>query len=94
MCYLLTESNAEVISFLNTTTSKYQEEHRLSQILNGLDDCCGPQRSQLMMLTPLPTIESAFSMLQQEKSQREVFLSPRQDHDLTAMYSKNTGNSD
>uniref|UniRef100_A0A803MZA9 Retrotransposon gag domain-containing protein n=1 Tax=Chenopodium quinoa TaxID=63459 RepID=A0A803MZA9_CHEQI len=89
---VVTESNAEIKSLLNAK-SKYQEEQKLFQFLNGLDEQFGAMRSQLLMLTPLPTVDCACSMLQQEESQREVLLSSHIDHDVSAMYSRNTGHS-
>uniref|UniRef100_A0A803N939 Retrovirus-related Pol polyprotein from transposon TNT 1-94-like beta-barrel domain-containing protein n=1 Tax=Chenopodium quinoa TaxID=63459 RepID=A0A803N939_CHEQI len=58
-----------------------------AEFLNGLDDHYAAMRSQMLMLTPLPTVESACSMLQQEESQREVLIS-KVDTDISAMYSR------
>uniref|UniRef100_A0A803NAW9 Uncharacterized protein n=1 Tax=Chenopodium quinoa TaxID=63459 RepID=A0A803NAW9_CHEQI len=46
---------------------------------------------ELLMVTPLPTVESACSMLQQEESQREVLSQTKSDSDISAVYSRNSG---
>uniref|UniRef100_A0A803LRD3 Uncharacterized protein n=1 Tax=Chenopodium quinoa TaxID=63459 RepID=A0A803LRD3_CHEQI len=58
-----------------------------AEFLNGLDDHYGAMRIQMLMLTPLPTVESACSMLQQEESQRDVLIS-KAESDISAMYSR------
>lgn len=64
-----------------------REESRLFQFLNGLHDIYGAQRSQLLMLSSLPTVEEACAALQQEESQRDA-LSMVPEMDVTSMYSK------
>uniref|UniRef100_A0A803LHW6 Uncharacterized protein n=1 Tax=Chenopodium quinoa TaxID=63459 RepID=A0A803LHW6_CHEQI len=44
------------------------------------------------MFTPLPTVESACSMLQQEESQREILLMTKNEPEISAMYNRNSGN--
>ncbi|PWA40785.1 hypothetical protein CTI12_AA524710 [Artemisia annua] len=78
----------EVAVFLNALNTK-KEEQRLFQFLNGLDDHFSSQRSQLLLNTPLPSVETACALLQQEESQRGVFGSVTQlGVESTALYSK------
>ncbi|KAK5787106.1 hypothetical protein PVK06_041758 [Gossypium arboreum] len=54
--------------------SKQKIEHvvqqRLFQFLMGLNDTYGVVCSQILLMTPLPTVNQAYSMLMQEESQR------------------------
>ncbi|XP_021719096.1 uncharacterized protein LOC110686814 isoform X1 [Chenopodium quinoa] len=59
---VVTESNAKIRSLLSAI-SKYQEEQKLFQFLNGLDEHFGAMRKQLLILIPLTTVESACSLL-------------------------------
>lgn len=62
---------AKITSFIEAITQQ-QEEHKLFQFLNGLDDSYEIQRSNLLMMSILPTAEIACSFLEQEEAQREV----------------------
>ncbi|XP_074369748.1 uncharacterized protein LOC141711242 [Apium graveolens] len=71
-----------------------KDESKLFQFLNGLDDKYGPQRSQILMLSPLPNVESVCAVIQQEESQQDVLkLMSASDLNIAAMYGKQIGNS-
>ncbi|XP_056690464.1 uncharacterized protein [Spinacia oleracea] len=83
----ITNVTTEINAFIQALT-KQQEEQKLFQFLNGIDDHYGPQRSQLLMMTPLPSVETACSCLQQEESQRELFINVKEEAEGLAMFSK------
>ncbi|XP_074359423.1 uncharacterized protein LOC141698595 [Apium graveolens] len=76
----------EMTKFLMAIESM-REESKLFQFLNGLDDCYAPQRSQILMFSPLPSVERACSVIQQEENQRDV-LSIGQEMEMSVMFSK------
>ena len=57
--------------------------------MNGLDEKYRTQRSQLLLMTPLPTVETACSLIQQEESQKEVLEINKLEVETTALYSRN-----
>lgn len=78
----------EIIKLLNTIDT-IKEEARLFQFLNGLDEIYGAQRSQILMITPLPSVEAACSAIQQEESQKDVLsLGGVNESDAIAMYNR------
>ncbi|KAL2904366.1 Retrovirus-related Pol polyprotein from transposon RE1 [Bienertia sinuspersici] len=67
----VTKWNEEIGAYI-AALHKYQDEQRLFQFLNGLDEVYNTQRSNVLMRTPLPPIEEACCAVQQEESQREI----------------------
>lgn len=65
-----------------------QEELRIFQFLNGLDEEYNTQTSQLLMQSPLPTVEIVCASLQQEENQRHLLNISKLNMELAAMYSK------
>ncbi|GKD67850.1 cysteine-rich receptor-like protein kinase 8 [Tanacetum coccineum] len=61
----------EIVIFLNALNTQ-NEEQRLFQFLNGLDDHFSTQRSQLLMNSPLPSVKTACALLQQEDVSKNV----------------------
>lgn len=88
----ITEPSEDVIKFLEAC-EKQKEEKRLFQFLNGLDEAYGPLRSQILMITPLPTMDFACSSLQQEESQRNILNPLKPSMESSAMYNKGIGES-
>jgi len=86
----ITVMTEEITMFLQAWT-KQREEQKLFQFLNGLDDKFGPQRSQLLLMTPLPTVESACALIQQEESQKELLEFSHQEVETIALYGKSKG---
>lgn len=72
--------------------AKQRAEQQLFQFLNGLDENYSPQRSHSLLISPLPTVESACSMLHQEELQRQILTTHKNDFEPTTLYSKNEEN--
>ncbi|GJT98401.1 peptidase family M48 protein [Tanacetum coccineum] len=70
----ITNITHEIVVFLNALKTQ-KEEQRLLQFVNVLDDHFSTQRSQLLLNSPLPSVEIACALLQHEESQRGVFRS-------------------
>lgn len=78
----------EIINLLKAIKS-FREESKLFQFLNGLDETYGAQTSQLLMMCPLPSIETACAPVQQEESQKEILShTSLGESNVMAMYSK------
>ncbi|OIT35690.1 hypothetical protein A4A49_57273, partial [Nicotiana attenuata] len=52
--------------------AQHFEAQRLLQFLTGLNDSYAQSRSQIMMMTPVPTINKAYSLLVDQESQRNL----------------------
>jgi len=87
----LTVMNPEITNFLQAL-AKQQEEQKLFQFLNGLDEEYSPQRSQILIMHPLPSVESACAMLQQEELHREVLTGHPVQVESAALLSKGAAN--
>ncbi|KAL2928082.1 AMP deaminase 2 [Bienertia sinuspersici] len=76
----ITDINPEVAAYLS---AKHQqdEEHKLFQFLNGLDELNGAIRSQLLMYSALPSVDEACCVIQQEESQRQTLKSVKEEPD-------------
>lgn len=68
-----------------------QEDERLFEFLNGLDEVYNLQRSNMLMRTPLPTVDEAYCMIQQEESQREMLKPVKEEQDIVDVYKGNKG---
>ncbi|KAL2929715.1 Retrovirus-related Pol polyprotein from transposon TNT 1-94 [Bienertia sinuspersici] len=83
----LTEMNAEVAAYVNFRMQQ-EEEQKLFQFLNGLDEVNGAIRTHILMQPRLPTASEACSTIQQEESQRENFKNVKEESEGLVMYGK------
>ncbi|XP_033513338.2 uncharacterized protein [Nicotiana tomentosiformis] len=51
---------------------KFIEDQQLFQFLNGLNESHSTVKSAIMMMNPLPPVSKAYSLLQQDESQKEA----------------------
>lgn len=86
----LSNTTNEVQTFL-TALSTQKIEQKLFQFLNGLDESYSPHRSHILLMQPLPSIDEAHNLLQQEESQRDVLLNVKGESDALVMYGRSTG---
>nr|XP_016513157.1 PREDICTED: uncharacterized protein LOC107830191 [Nicotiana tabacum] len=55
-------------------TLKSLQDGRLIQFLMGLNDTYSAVRSNILMITPLPSVNQAYSLLIQDEKQREIHV--------------------
>ena len=79
--------NIEINAFI-VALNQQHEEQKLFQFLNGLDEVYGPQRSSLLMMSSLPSVETACSSLQQEECQRDMLKPVKEEVEAIAMFTK------
>ncbi|XP_073295112.1 uncharacterized protein [Primulina huaijiensis] len=53
---------------------EHDQQHRLLQFLMGLNESYAAIRSQILMMSPLPTVGQAFSIISQEESHRSLSI--------------------
>lgn len=85
---LVVSSEADVVLKLLEALETQREERRLFQFLNGLNNMYGVQRSHLLMLVSLPSVEFASNILQIEESQRSILDPMKGILESSTMYSK------
>ncbi|KAL2933560.1 Retrovirus-related Pol polyprotein from transposon RE2 [Bienertia sinuspersici] len=88
----ITQSSTKTQEFIKVFT-RMQEEERLFEFLSGLDESYSPQRSHMLMRAPLPTVDEAHNVLQQEEAQRESMKAVKEEGESVVMYSKANPNS-
>lgn len=55
--------------------AKFIQDERLIQFLMGLNDVYAAGKSNILMLSPLPSVNHAYSLLMQDEKKREVYMS-------------------
>ncbi|KAL2945484.1 Retrovirus-related Pol polyprotein from transposon TNT 1-94 [Bienertia sinuspersici] len=81
--------NTEMSAYVNAV-KKEEEEQKLFQFLNGLNDQFSTLRSHILMMSPLPMVDVACGMLQQEESQQQIFNQPKEEAEGFAMLGRRT----
>ncbi|KAL2938151.1 Retrovirus-related Pol polyprotein from transposon TNT 1-94 [Bienertia sinuspersici] len=83
----ISDMNTEMAAYV-AFRQKLDEEQRLFQFLNGLDETYSAIRSTILMVDPLPTAEVACRMISQEESQRQTLKAVKEESEGLVMYSK------
>ncbi|KAK9741185.1 hypothetical protein RND81_03G087600 [Saponaria officinalis] len=73
---------------LDKFLDKQNEEMRLFQFLNGLDPEYSTLRSNMLMMTQLPTVEAAFAYVQQEEDLAKQGQMTPMETEASALFSK------
>ena len=84
----ITTAAEDVTQFL-ACLNRQMAEHRLFQFLNGLTDAYQAQRSQILLMSPLPSVEVVCGMLQQEEQQKQNLEGMHFSSDHSVLLSKN-----
>nr|XP_016444664.1 PREDICTED: uncharacterized protein LOC107769920 [Nicotiana tabacum] len=81
--------------------AKSLQDERLIKFLMGLNDTYASVNNNILMLSPLPTVEHAYSLLMQDEKQREVYINSQFPGDSSSFMDANQnhpsqkfGNSD
>ncbi|XP_048492803.1 uncharacterized protein LOC125493466 [Beta vulgaris subsp. vulgaris] len=81
----ITNVNAEITAFIEAVNQQ-KEEKKLFQFLNGLDLGYGSLRSHMLLVSPLPSVDIAVSMVQQED---HIMMFPTGNNNKAKQGSKN-----
>ncbi|XP_074277635.1 uncharacterized protein LOC141601268 [Silene latifolia] len=82
----VTQVTPEIKAWLDAQI-KEQEERKLFQFLNRLHPSYSTMRSNVLMMSPLPTVEEAAAMFQYEEAQRRNYkLSEKMEVDNSTFY--------
>ncbi|XP_049415272.1 uncharacterized protein LOC125878016 [Solanum stenotomum] len=68
---------------------KSLQDERLIQFLMGLNDVYAAGKSNILMLSPLPSVNHAYSLLMQDEKQREVYMSSHYPGNSTSFLATN-----
>ncbi|KAL2927394.1 Retrovirus-related Pol polyprotein from transposon TNT 1-94 [Bienertia sinuspersici] len=80
----ITNVSSEIDAFIGALNTQ-KAEKRLFQFLNGVDDDYASMKTQMLMKSPLPTVEDACASIQQEEMQNEVFKMSKLNLEPSAM---------
>ena len=70
----------------STALNKFLDEQRLIQLLMGLDDSYKSVRGHILMMKPLPSVSTAYSIIIQEERQRGITTASSLNTDMIAMH--------